>query len=264
MTVTLKQLLEAGCHFGHQSRRWDPKMKQYLFAEREGVHIFDLVKTKEGLERACEFVKDLVANGGVVVMVGSKRQAEGIVKETAKRVGMPYVTERWLGGTFTNFSQIHRRVERMENLTAKRLTGDFKGLTKREQLLIDREITDLERFFGGIRELKKIPEAVFIVDLHKEKTAVREARRMGVKVVGLVDSNADPEGADIVIPANDDAAKSVQLIVEEIGRSIEEGKKRLQEKESVDANKEEKAGGKGKKVTVVRKLDEVADQPEEV
>lgn len=266
MAATLKQLLEAGAHFGHQSRRWNPKMKSYIFTERDGVHVFDLVKTKEGLDSAYEYVKNLVANGGVILFVGSKRQAANMVRDTAKKVGMPYVTERWLGGSFTNFGQMKKRVDRMKDLKSKRESGELKQFTKREQLLFDREITKLERFFGGVANMDKLPTAVFVVDTHKEDTAVREAKKMGVVVVGLVDSNSDPEGVDYVIPANDDAVKSIQLVIEEIGKAVEagQGKEAQVTKLQSDGVTVEKPKKTRKKKEVVQEVAPVKDEPEEV
>ncbi len=258
MAVTLKQLLEAGCHFGHQSRRWNPKMEQYIFTERDGVHVFDLVKTKEGLDNACAYLRDLVAGGGVVVFVGCKRQAAGMVQEAAKRVGAAYVTERWLGGSFTNFSQMKKRVDRLCDLKAKRAAGELKEFTKKEQLLLDREITKLERFFGGMAQLTELPKAVFVVDTHKEDTTIREAKRMGIKIIGIVDSNGDPEGIDYVIPANDDAVKSIELIINEIAGAVEEGR------QSKTKTEEKTAKAEAKKKKVVQKIEGVVDEPEEI
>ncbi len=263
MSVTLKQLLEAGCHFGHQSRRWNPKMKPYLFTERDGVHVFDLVKTKEGLDAATEYVKNLVLGGGVIVFVGSKRQAASIVKDNAKRVGVPYVTERWLGGSFTNFGEMRKRVDRLVSLKQKREAGELKSYTKKEQLLFDREIAKLERFFGGVESLARVPDAVFVVDTHKEDTAVREARRLGVKIVGIVDSNGNPQEVDYLIPANDDAVKSIELIVAEVANAVALGKGiPVKDSNTVEEHEEEKKPKSKKKVE--KKIEDTAEEPEEV
>lgn len=211
--VTLQQLLEAGCHFGHQARRWNPAMKKYIYGERDGVHIFDLVKTKEGLDGAVAFVKQLKKEGKTVLFIGTKRQAQGIIKETAMKLGMPYLIQRWIGGILTNHEQIWKRVLKMKDLKAKRESGELKKYTKREQLLIDREIAQLEKFFGGVAGMEKQPDALFVVDSHREEVAVREAKRMGIPVIAMVDTNGDPDQADYVIPVNDDAVKSIELIV---------------------------------------------------
>lgn len=224
ISIDLKEMLEAGCHFGHQARRWNPKMAEYLYTERDGVHIFDLAKTAEGLEKAMEFVTDWVKQGKVIVFVGTKRQAKEIVKEEAIKCGAPYVTERWLGGTLTNWEQMQVRIKRLLDLKEKRDRGELKQYTKRERVLLDREIERLERFFGGIAQLKSRPEAIFVVDTHREKTAIKEARYLGLTVIGMVDSNADPDGIEHRIPANDDAVRSIKLIVTKIAEAYAAGK----------------------------------------
>ena len=221
--VSLKELLEAGCHFGHQAKRWNPKMKQYLYIARGGVHIFDLVKTKAGLDEAMKYVESLVKDGKQIIFVGTKRQAQGIVKEAAMKVGMPYITTRWMGGLLTNNDQIGKSIKKLVELRKQKSIGKFVKYTKREQLLIDREIDKLTKFLGGLTELKGAPGAVFVVDTHKEAGSVKEARSMGVPVVGLVDSNADPDVVDYVIPVNDDAVKSIQLVVAKITEAVESG-----------------------------------------
>lgn len=225
--ITLQQLLEAGCHFGHQTIRWNPKMKPYIFAAREGVHIFDLAKTKEGLEAAVAFAKALSASGGKILFVGTKRQAQEIVEAVAKKAGMPYMVKRWLGGTITNWEQIKQSRDKMVEMKRAQEAGEYKSYTKKEQLLFDREIAKLERFLGGLVGMENLPEAIFIVDVKKEIAAALEAQRRGIKVIGVVDTNSDPDLADFVIPANDDAVKSIGLVVEAIGEAVEEGKKKL-------------------------------------
>ncbi|MFZ5366223.1 MAG: 30S ribosomal protein S2 [Patescibacteria group bacterium] len=224
--ISLKELLEAGCHFGHQTVRWNPKMKPYIFEAREGIHIFDLAKTKEGLEAASAFVKATAAKGGKILFVGTKRQAREIIEKTAKEVKMPYVSQRWLGGTLTNFEQIQKSLEKLETLKREKEEGKYKEYTKKENLLIDREIERLEKFFGGLSSLEKLPEAVFVVDVKTEAGAVREASRKEIPTVGIVDTNSDPDLVDYVIPANDDAQKSIELIVGVIGEAIENGSKK--------------------------------------
>jgi len=195
-------------------------MKKYIFGERDGVHIFDLVKTKEGLEVAVEFVKKLTKEKKLILFVGTKRQAQEVVKREAARVGMPYVVQRWLGGMLTNFAQMQKRVHKLKDLKAKRESGELKKYTKREQLLIDREIARLEKFLGGVADMDKLPDALFVVDTHKEEVAVREANKMGIPVVGMVDTNGDPARVDYIIPVNDDAVKSIELVVKAVAGAI--------------------------------------------
>lgn len=222
--VDLKELLEAGCHFGHQARRWNPKMAGYIYTERDGVHIFDLVQTKTGMETAGEFLKKIVKEGGLVLFVGTKRQAQEVVKNEAIRIGMPFMTSRWVGGLLTNWAQMEKRLRKLTDLRSQRDRGELKKYTKREQLLIDREIEKLEKFFGGVASLTGKPAAVFVVDSHREEVAVKEAIRMNIPVVALVDTNGDPSGIDYVIPVNDDAVKSIELVVKYIAEAINEGK----------------------------------------
>ena len=222
--IDLKELLEAGCHFGHQARRWNPKMEQYIYVKREGVHIFDLGITAKKLKTAMEYVRDLVAQRQTIVFVGTKRQAAPIIKEEAEKCGTPYVALRWLGGTITNWEQINKRINRLKELEEKKETGEFKKYTKKENVLIDREIEKLERFFGGLKELKGLPEAIMVVDVKKEISAVKEAKRKGIIVVGIVDTNADPDLVDYMIPANDDAVSSVKLIVSKLAKAVTDGK----------------------------------------
>ena len=229
--VGLKELLEAGCHFGHQTRRWNPKMKPFIYTTRNGVHIFDLAITSQKLAEACEFVRDLVAKGGKICFVGTKRQAVAIVKEEAEKCGMPYVVERWLGGTITNWQQIKKSIDKLVEMREKREKGEYKKYTKKENILINREINRLERFFGGLVGLKKVPEAIFVVDVVRESTAVKEARLRGVPVVAIVDTNGDPDLVDWVIPANDDAVRSIKLIVSKIAEAVEEGKRVVEKNE---------------------------------
>lgn len=252
MEIKLKDLLEAGCHFGHQVTRWNPKMKPYLFAARDRIHIFDLAKTKEGLDRAMDFVREVTAKDGKIVFVGTKRQAQEIIKEAAIQAKMPYVSERWIGGTLTNWERIKKNIDTLAELKLNKAQGKYQDYTKKENLLIDRKISRLEHVFGGLAELKGLPAALFIVDLKKESGAAKEARAVGVKVIALVDSNSDPDLADFVIPANDDAVKSVQFIVGAIKEAVLEagkkGKKAVpsSEPESALIEKEEKPEEKSK------------------
>jgi small subunit ribosomal protein S2 len=229
-TVSLKDLLEAGSHFGHQAQRWNPKMKPYLFGVQKGVHVFDLVKTKEGLEAASAFVKATAAKGGKIVFVGTKRQAREIVREEAKKAGFPYVEGRWLGGTITNWEQIKKDVNKLAQMGEEKEKGIYKKYTKKEQALLDKEIKRLESLVGGLIGLEELPEAIFVVDVKKEKTAVKEAAAKKVPVVAIVDTNSDPGMVDYVIPANDDAVGSVRLIVAEIAQAAKEGKEIFEKK----------------------------------
>ncbi len=217
--ITLQQLLEAGCHFGHQSRRWNPAMAPYIYTTRDNVHIFDLVKTKAGLDAAADYMSKLAAAGEQILFVGTKRQAKDFVTAAAKKANMPYVTERWLGGMLTNFDQIGKSIAKLKNLRQKREAGELKKYTKKEQLLIDREITKLERFLGGIENLSTKPAALFVVDTHREEVAVREAVKTGIPVIGMVDSNGDPRLVDYVIPINDDAVKSIELVTNSLAEA---------------------------------------------
>ncbi len=237
--ISLEQLLEAGCHFGHQRRRWNPAMKGYIYGERDGVHIFDLVKTRDGLMAACKFVKEVAARGGKILFVGTKKQAAEFVKAEAVRVGMPYVSVRWMGGLLTNNSYLSGRIRKMADMKKQREAGEFKKYTKKERLLLDREITKLEKFFGGVSDMVGLPDAVFVVDTHKEDVAVREACKMGVPLIGVVDTNAEPS-MEYVIPANDDAVKSIELIVKAVADAIEDGRKTpVEPKAEADATMKE-------------------------
>lgn len=221
--VSLEELLEAGCHFGHQGRRWNPKMEPYIYAKKEGVHIFDLEKTAAGLVKAMIFIRDLTASGKKIVFVGTKRQAADIVKEEATKAGIPFVNMRWLGGTITNWEQIKKGIERLAELETKKQKGELKMYTKKENVLFDRERDKLDRFVGGLRNLTDLPQAIFVVDVKKEIAAVREARSKGISVVALVDSNADPDLIDYVIPGNDDAVRSIKLIVSKLAQAAQDG-----------------------------------------
>lgn len=223
--VNLKELLEAGCHFGHQAQRWNPRMRPYIFDVRGGVHIFDLVKTKQGLEDAAAFAKATVAKGGKIIFLGTKRQSQEIIREAAKKAGMPYISERWMGGLLTNWEQVKKSIDKLNSMKKDREAGEYKKYTKKEQLLLDREINRLEKFFGGLAELKEPPAALFIVDIKKEGAAVREAKRMNIPLIGLVDSNCDPTPIDWVIPANDDAVGSIQFVVDKMAEAMIGAKK---------------------------------------
>lgn len=218
--ITIQDLLLAGCHFGHLTRRWNPKMKPYIFMERNGIHIIDLKKTLVHLKKACEAMTQIVSDGGDVLFVGTKKQARDIIKVEAERCGMPYVCERWLGGTLTNFVTIRRSVKRLKNLEKKAIDGTYDKLTKKEILTIEREKEKLNKVLGGIREMNRLPSAIFIVDAKKEAIAVREAARLGITIFGLIDTNSDPDLIDYVIPCNDDAFKAINLITHALADAV--------------------------------------------
>ena len=221
--VSMKQLLEAGVHFGHQTRRWNPKMAPYIFTERNGIYIIDLQKTVKKLEEAYNFVREISAEGKSVLFVGTKKQAQDSVKEEALRAGAYYVNARWLGGMLTNFSTIRRRIERLKQLRTMESDGTFDLLPKKEVIKLNLEIEKLEKFMGGIKDMKEIPGALFIVDPRKERIAVAEARKLNIPIVAIVDTNCDPDEIDYVIPGNDDAIRAVKLISGAMANAIIEG-----------------------------------------
>jgi small subunit ribosomal protein S2 len=226
MAVSMRELLEAGVHFGHQTRRWNPKMRRFIFGERGGIYIIDLQKTLESVEEAQSFVRNLAERSGTVLFVGTKKQAQDAVEEEAKRTDMPYVNHRWLGGLLTNWRTISERIEHLHELRRLRDEGQLDLLPPKERISMQGELEKLEANLGGVADMRKQPDAVFIVDLRKEQLAVREARRLGLPVIALVDTNCDPDEADYVIPGNDDAIRSCSLIVRAIGDAIAEGKQR--------------------------------------
>ena len=239
--VTIKQLLEAGVHFGHQTRRWCPKMAEYIFTERNGIYIIDLQKTVKKLDEAYNFIGDVAASGKEVLFVGTKKQAQDSIKEEAERCGMPFVNARWLGGMLTNFRTIKKRIERLNQLRKMSEDGTFDMLPKKEVIKLNGEIEKLEKFLGGIQNMKKAPGALFIVDHRKEKIAVAEAKKLGIPVVAIVDTNCDPDDADYVIPGNDDAIRSVKLIAGAMATAIIEanqGETPVAETEKVEAEAE--------------------------
>lgn len=222
--VTMKQLLEAGVHFGHQTRRWNPKMKNFIFTERNGIYIIDLQKTVRLMEVAYNYVRDIAAQGGSVLFVGTKKQAAESIQEEAGRCGMPYVNQRWLGGMLTNFQTIRRRIDRLNDLEQMEADGIFERLTKKEVLNLRREYARLLKFLGGIRYLKELPDAVYVVDPRKERIAIAEARRLEIPVIAIVDTNCDPDEIDYIIPGNDDAIRAVRLITSRLADAAVEGK----------------------------------------
>ncbi len=240
--VSMKQLLEAGVHFGHQTRRWNPKMGEYIFTERNGIYIIDLQKTVKKLEDAYMFIRSIAAEGGEILFVGTKKQAQDSVAEEAKRCGMPFVNARWLGGMLTNFKTIQRRIKRLAQLKAMEADGTFDLLPKKEVIKLNLEIERLEKFMGGITEMKGQPAAMFIVDPRKERIAVAEAKKLGIPIIAIVDTNCDPDEIDYVIPGNDDAIRAVKLIAGAMADAVIEGRQGSSEaKENEDDEAEETA-----------------------
>jgi len=221
--VTMKQLLDSGVHFGHQTRRWNPKMKRYIFTERNGIYIIDLQQTLTYIDRAYEFVRETVAHGGSILFIGTKKQAQEAIANEALRVGMPYVNQRWLGGMLTNFSTVHKRLQRLKELESMEQTGGFQGFTKKEILMMNREKDKLERTLGGIRDMAKVPSAVWIVDTKKEHIAVGEARKLNIPIVAILDTNCDPDEVDFPIPGNDDAIRSAALLTKVVAEAAAAG-----------------------------------------
>jgi len=236
--VSMKALLESGVHFGHRTNKWEPRMRPYIFTERNGIHIIDLQQTVKALNNAYNVVRDCVSQGGSVLFVGTKRQAQETVKEEAIRCGMPYVTERWMGGILTNWVTMFQRIQELERLEHMRDSGDINRLTKKEGLLIQREINRLEIRLSGLRKMKRVPDYVFIVDVCRETTAVHEANKLNIPVIALVDTNCNPTGVDYVIPSNDDAIRAIKLLVGKIADAVIEGKavRKDEEPETEESN----------------------------
>jgi len=222
--ISMKQLLESGVHFGHQTRRWNPKMAEYIFTERNGIYIIDLQKTVKKVEEAYNVIKEIAANDGEVLFVGTKKQAQESIENEAKRCGMHFVSQRWLGGMLTNFKTINKRISRLHELRRMEEEGTYEVLPKKEVIKLKHEEERLEKFLGGIKDMKKIPSVLFIVDPRKEKIAVKEAKILGIPVVAIVDTNCDPDEVDYVIPGNDDAIRAVKLLTETMANAVLEGK----------------------------------------
>ena len=237
--ISMKQLLEAGVHFGHQTRRWNPKMAEYIFTERNGIYIIDLQKTVKKVEEAYNFVREITEQGGEILFVGTKKQAQESIKEEAERVGMYYVNARWLGGMLTNFTTIKKRIQRMDQLKKMAEDGTFEQLPKKEVVNLTIEAEKLDKNLGGIKDMKKLPAAIFIVDPKKEHNAVAEARKLNIPIIAIVDTNCDPDEVDYVIPGNDDAIRAVKLITSTMANAILEGKQGEQFAEAPAAPVEE-------------------------
>ena len=258
--VAMKQLLEAGVHFGHQTRRWDPKMAEYIFQARNGIHIIDLQKTSKKLDEAYSFVKEQVEEGKQVLFVGTKKQAQECVKEAAQKCGMYYVDQRWLGGMLTNFDTIQKRIQRLKELEEMEENGTFDVLPKKEVILLKKEMEKLERNLGGIKDMDKLPGVVFLVDPKKEKIAILEAKKLNIPVVGLVDTNCNPEELDYPIPGNDDAIRSVRLITDVMANAVIEGK----QGESFEPEVAEEQQVEEKEPESIEEVVEAAEETEEV
>ena len=239
--VSMKSLLEAGVHFGHHTRRWNPKMAKYIFTERNGIYIIDLQKTVKKLDEAYMFVRELAANGGTLLFVGTKKQAQDAIKTEAERCGQYYVNARWLGGMMTNYKTIQQRIVRLEQLHKMEADGTFDMLPKKEVIKLRGDIEKLEKYLGGIKEMKRLPGAIFVVDPRKEKIAIAEARKLGIPVVAIVDTNCDPDEVDYVIPGNDDAIRAIKLISQTMADAIIEGKQGEDGEDAAEEKSEESA-----------------------
>lgn len=222
--VTMKDLMQAGLHFGHQTRKWDPRMRRFIIGERNGIYLIDLKQTLDGIEEAYSYVRDLVADSGIILFVGTKRQAKESIKSYAQYCGMPYISERWLGGTLTNFQTISKRASKLIEYENAKRAGDFEGMPKKEALQIQREMDKLAKNLGGFRNLKRVPDAIFVVDTIREHLAITEAKKLNIKVVSVVDTNCNPDIIDYPIPGNDDAIRSVKLVTSLISEAVMEGR----------------------------------------
>ncbi len=261
--ISMKALLESGVHFGHRTNKWDPRMRPFIFTERNGIHIIDLQQTVKMLNQAYNVIRDTVSNGGTVLFVGTKRQAQETIKEEAMRCGMPYVTERWLGGMLTNWSTMYARIQELDRLEQLRDSGEINHLTKKEGLLIQREIDRLLVRLSGVRAMKRLPDLVFVVDVGREDAAVHEANLLNVPVVALVDTNCNPQGVDYVIPSNDDAIRAIKLLVAKVADAVLEGKAMRKEEEPTEAAPAAEAEAKEEKPRA-RKAPKVVETDEEV
>lgn len=245
--ITLQQLLEAGCHFGHKAERWHPKANSYIYTKKDGIHIIDLAATKSGLDRAIDFIRNLTAEGKEILFVGTKRQAKGVLKEEATAVDAPYFSERWIGGFLTNWEEVKKNIEKILRLTDEQATGAWKKYPKHERTKLARYLVNIKIYYGGVLKLTEVPAALFVVDIKKEDTAVREAKRVGIPVVAIVDTNSDPTSINYCIPANDDAVGSVQLITHALTQAYAEGKAMLAKPATTEKPKEEAKAAEPKK-----------------
>ncbi|MEK6545977.1 MAG: 30S ribosomal protein S2 [Nitrospinota bacterium] len=239
--ITMKELLEAGSHFGHQTKRWNPKMKKYIFGARNGIYIIDLQKTLKRFKEASKFISETVSQGGYVLFVGTKKQAQSLIMEEAKRCGMFYINQRWLGGTLTNFDTIKRSINKLKKIEEMKETGIFNNLPKKEVVMLEKKIKKLEKYLGGIKDMDKLPKAIFVIDTRKERIALNEAKKMGIKSIAVVDTNCDPDGIDFVVPGNDDAIRSIRLMVSKTSDAVLEGKEASAIKVKASADETEAA-----------------------
>ena len=262
--VTMKELLEAGVHFGHETKRWDPKMKPYIFGARNGIYIIDLQKTVQLFKEAYQFVRDVAAKGEYILFVGTKKQAQETISEHATRCGMFYVNHRWLGGMMTNFQTIKRSIDRLNKLEAMKKEEIYNLLPKKEVLELEKERSRLEKSLGGIKNMDRLPGAIFIVDPKKERIAVREARKIGIPSVGIVDTNCNPEELDYIIPGNDDAIRAIQLFASKIADAVVEGKQIYEKQLQIEGAKQDKEGAEKGEPPKPIQLEEVAEGVEEV
>ena len=263
--VSMKQLLEAGVHFGHQTKRWNPKMKPYIFAARNGIYIIDLQQTVKMYRSAYDFVKKAVSDGGSIIFVGTKKQSQTAIVEEAEKCGMFFVNHRWLGGTLTNFKTIKISIDKLKKLDAMKEAGEYEGLTKKEIVMLERDRTKLERYLGGVKDMKGIPAAIFVIDTKKEKIAINEAKKLGVPVIAVVDTNCDPDDIDYIIPGNDDAIRAIRLFSAGIADACLEGKNTYEEKlrseaEDKDVEPAEKAENVAEAVKAVETVTEVKSE----
>lgn len=238
--IELTQLIEAGAHFGHLTRRWNPKMKPYIFMEKNGIHIIDLKKTQVAIKEVCDEISKIAAEGKKILFVGTKKQAKNIIETEAKRCGQNWVSERWLGGMLTNFSTIRKSIKRLNTIEKQETDGTFDKITKKERLFLSREKEKLKKVLGGVESLSKLPGALFVVDIKKEDIAVKEAKRLNIPVFAIVDTNCDPDPIDFIIPANDDAVKTIEIITKEIADSIIEGDAKFKEKKAEEVAEKER------------------------
>jgi len=262
-SISMKALLESGVHFGHRTNKWDPRMKPYIFTERNGIHIIDLQQTVKMLTNALNLVRDVAAGGGTVLFVGTKRQAQETIRDEATRAGMPYVTERWLGGMLTNWSTMYARIQELDRLEQLRDTGEINRLTKKEGLLIQREIDRLLIRLSGVRAMRRLPELLFVVDVGREDAAVHEANLLKIPVVALVDTNCSPQGIDYVIPSNDDAIRAIKLLVAKVADAVLEGKAMRKDLEPEEAAATAEAGAEPARVRKAAKMVESDEEQEE-
>lgn len=260
--TTLEQLLEAGCHFGHKAERWHPKASEFIWAEKDGIHIIDLAKTKAGLDAAVAFVRELASSGETVLFVGTKRQARGVVKTAAQNAGASFLTQRWIGGFMTNWEGVHKNIQKINKMMDDQKNGGWKKFPKHEQTKMARYLNRLNVDYEGVLMLETLPKAIFVVDVRKEQSAVREAQRLGIPVIGIVDTNANPSGIDYVIPANDDAVGSVELIVTAVAESYREAREKL-EKETAKAAETKAAAQKAPATSEAAKAETEKEKPAE-